>query len=136
MNDFDDRRNSDRGNLKEEIDYLHNKLRTLSSALQSHSIGAKEVEQTVKHITRGFENTIDSHRADLNRIGNKQSDLEREVISIVSSRRILLIAMGSFALMISGVAYDYFIHRDDMKDRVVSLEKKLIKIEDFIKDWN
>jgi len=133
--EWDDRRTRDRHNLREEIDYLHNKLRTLSSALESHSIGAKEVEQTVKNITKGFENTIDSHRADLNRIGNKQSDMERELVSVVSSRKVILSAMGAFTLLVAGIFYDYFSHRDMDNDRFKNTEQRIKKIELFIKDW-
>ena len=136
MNEWDDRRKRDRSDLKEEVEYIHNKLRSLSSALESHSIGSKEVEQTVKNITKGFENTIDSHRNDLNRIGNKQSDIERSLISVIESRKILLSSIAGFALIMSGVAYDYFTHRDEIIKRLKDLEDKTVKIETFIKDWN
>lgn len=41
--EIDDRRKADRNNLCEEIHLLHEKLRCLSSALEAHSIGAKDV---------------------------------------------------------------------------------------------
>ena len=136
MEEWDDRRRRDRNDLKEEVEYIHNKLRVLSSALESHSIGSKEVEQTVKNITKGFENTIDSHRTDLNRIGNKQSDIERSLISVIESRKVLLASIAGFTLIMSGVAYDYFAHRDEIMKRLKDLEDRTVKIETFIKDWN
>lgn len=131
MYDYQDRRTKDRSNLEEEIAYLHDKLRALQSAMESHSIGSKEVELRIKQITKGFENTIDSHRDDLNRIGNKQSDIERDLIALTESRRVILAAIGSFALLVSALFYDYFATRDRLQDKIGKVE---IRIERFIGD--